>query len=90
MILAATLLWAVEVVVAKWLLAGVSSWTVGVARMGFGSIALLCWLGVRGQLGALASLTGEQLGWVARDRRRSSRHTSARGSPRSPGPRRST
>ena len=64
MILAATLLWAVEVVVAKWLLSGVSSWTVGVARMGFGSIALLCWLGVRGQLGALTSLTGEQLGWV--------------------------
>lgn len=64
MILAATLLWAVEVVVAKWLLCGVSSWTVGMARMGFGSIALLCWLGVRGQLGALTSLTGEQLGWV--------------------------
>lgn len=64
MILAATLLWAVEVVVAKWLLSGVSSWTVGVARMGFGSIALLCWLGVRGQLAALTSLTGEQLGWV--------------------------
>jgi hypothetical protein len=32
--------------------------------MGFGSVALLCWLGVRGQLGALTSLTGEQLGWV--------------------------
>lgn len=64
MILAATLLWSLEVVVAKWLLAGVSSWTVGVARMGFGSVALLGWLAVRGQLGALTALTGEQLGWV--------------------------
>ena len=64
MILAATLLWAVEVVVAKWLLGGVSSWTVAVARMGLGSVALLAWLAVRGQLGGLASMTGEQLGWV--------------------------
>ena len=64
LILAATLLWSVEVVVAKWLLAGVSSWTVAVARMGLGSVALLAWLGVRGQLGALTAMTGEQLGWV--------------------------
>jgi drug/metabolite transporter (DMT)-like permease len=64
MILAATLLWSLEVVVAKWLLSGVSSWTLGVARMGFGSVTLVCWLASRGQLGALTSLTGEQLGWV--------------------------
>jgi len=64
LILGATLLWAVEVVVAKWLLRGVSSWTVGVARMGIGSLALLAWVGVRGQLGALTSMTGEQLGMV--------------------------
>ena len=64
MILAATLLWSVEVVVAKRLLRGVSSWTVAVARMGLGSVALLLWLAVRGQLGGLAAMTGEQLGWV--------------------------
>ena len=64
LILGATLLWSVEVVVAKWLLRGVSSWTVAVARMGLGSLALLAWLAVRGQLGALTSMTGEQLGWV--------------------------
>lgn len=64
MILAATLLWAVEVVVAKWLLAGVSSWTVGLARMGLGSAALVAWLAVRGELGALGALTRGQLGWA--------------------------
>lgn len=64
MILGATLLWSVEVVLAKWLLRGVSSWVVAVARMALGSVALLLWLAVRGQLGGLASMTGEQLGWV--------------------------
>ncbi|HSO65553.1 MAG TPA: DMT family transporter [Ornithinibacter sp.] len=64
LILAATLLWSVEVVVAKRLLGDISSWTVAVARMGLGSVALLGWLGVRGQLGGLTSMTGEQLGWV--------------------------
>ena len=64
LILGATLLWSVEVVVAKWLLRGVSSWTVAVSRMGVGSLALLAWLAVRGQLGALTSMTAEQLGWV--------------------------
>lgn len=64
MILAATLLWSIEVVVAKRLLASVSPGTVGVARMGLGSLALLGWLAVRGDLGALAVLTGTQLLWV--------------------------
>jgi drug/metabolite transporter (DMT)-like permease len=64
MILGATLLWSLEVIVAKRLLDGVSSWTVGVARMGLGSLALLGWLAVRGQLGELVSLTGAEVGWV--------------------------
>lgn len=64
MILAATVLWSVEVVVAKRLLAAVSSWTVGVARMGLGSLALLAWVAVRGDSGLLTSMTAEQLGWV--------------------------
>jgi len=64
MILAATLLWSVEVVVAKRVLAGVSSWTVGVARMALGSAVLLGWVAVRGDLGLLTSMTAEQLGWV--------------------------
>lgn len=64
LILAATLLWSVEVVAAKWVLGGLSSWTVAVARMGLGSVALVAWLAVRGQLGGLTAMTGEQLGWV--------------------------
>ncbi|MFA6575489.1 MAG: EamA family transporter [Nocardioides sp.] len=64
MILGATLMWSVEVVVAKRLLAGVSSWTVGVARMALGSLALLGWVAVRGDLGLLTSMTAEQAGWV--------------------------
>lgn len=64
LILAATLLWAAEVVVAKRVLVGLSSWTVGVARMGLGSVVLLGWVAVRGDLGLLTSMTGEQVGWV--------------------------
>jgi drug/metabolite transporter (DMT)-like permease len=64
MILIATLLWSVEVIVAKWLLSGVSSWTVAVARMGCGTVVLLAWLAVRGQLGTLLRMSAEQLGWA--------------------------
>lgn len=64
MILAATVMWAVEVVVAKRLLAGLSAWTVGVARMGLGSVALLGWVAVRGDLGPLTAMTAAQVGWV--------------------------
>jgi drug/metabolite transporter (DMT)-like permease len=64
MILAATLMWSVEVVVAKRLLRSISSWTVGVARMGLGSVALIGWVAVRGDLGLLTSMDAGQLGWV--------------------------
>ncbi len=64
LILGATLLWSVEVVVAKRLLAELSSWTVGLVRMGLGSVALLGWLAVRGQLGGLFSMTASQAGWA--------------------------
>lgn len=64
MILAATLMWAVEVVVAKRLLADLSSWTVGVTRMGVGSVVLVAWVAVRGDLGVLTSMTATQAGWV--------------------------
>ena len=64
LILAATGLWSLEVVVAKRLLSSVSSWTLGVARMTIGSLALVSWLAIRGRLGVLGSLSGEQVGWV--------------------------
>lgn len=64
LILAATLLWSVETVVAKRLLDGLSSWTVGITRMGVGSVVLLCWLAVTGRLPGLFALTGTQWRWV--------------------------
>src|SRR5665647_3325346 len=56
--------WAAEVVVAKRLLADLSSWTVGLTRMGVGSVVLVAWTLIRGQGGALTALTGEQWMWV--------------------------
>lgn len=65
MILTATLLWSVEVVLVKRLLAELSSWTLAVARMGLGSTVLLGWLAATGRLDELASLTGSQVRWLA-------------------------
>lgn len=64
MILAATLLWSVEVVVAKRLLGALSSWTVGLARMGIGSVLLVAWVVARGQATVLLSMDATQWGWV--------------------------
>ena len=55
MILIATWLWSAEVILAKRLLGGVSPLTVGVSRMALGSLALLAWLAVKGDLGQLWS-----------------------------------
>jgi drug/metabolite transporter (DMT)-like permease len=64
MVLAATLCWAVETVLVKRLLGGLSSWTVALARMGIGSVVLLGWALARGQASALVRLDAGQLGWV--------------------------
>ena len=64
MVLAATLCWAVETVLAKRLLAGTSSWTVALARMCFGSVVLVGWAVLRGEASGLVALDAEQLGWV--------------------------
>ncbi|MFQ5966639.1 MAG: DMT family transporter [Acidimicrobiia bacterium] len=64
MILVATLLWAAEVVLAKRLLADVSSFTVGVARMA-GGVALLVAYGLaRGAFAELSGVTIEHVAWV--------------------------
>lgn len=65
LIAGATGLWAIEVVVSKRLLAGVTPWTVSVARMGGGSLALLLWAASTGSLGAVVPTTAAQWGWVA-------------------------
>jgi drug/metabolite transporter (DMT)-like permease len=64
MVLGATLVWAAEVIIAKRLLADLSSWTVGLTRMGIGSVVLVAWTLIRGEGGALTSLTGNQWMWV--------------------------
>lgn len=64
MVLAATLLWAGEVIIAKKLLADLSSWTVALTRMGMGSVVLVAWTVMRGDGGALMALTGSQWRWV--------------------------
>ena len=64
LVLAATLLWAVEVVVAKKLLSNVPPATVSLVRMGVGSAVLLGYLAIDGTLGSLIDLTRGQLGWV--------------------------
>lgn len=64
LIFIATLLWAVEVIVAKRLLAGLSPLTVASARMGIGGIALVAFTLATGHLASLGSLGASQWAWV--------------------------
>ena len=64
LILAATLLWAVEVLLVKRLLTTVSpSWAAS-ARMLGGSMFLLAWLAIRGDLAALVAFDTNQAAWL--------------------------
>jgi len=64
MILAATLMWAVEVVIARRLLIGsVPSPVLGAARLGIGLVVLVAYLGVTGRFSVVTSLTAAQWGW---------------------------
>jgi len=62
LILAATMLWAVEVVIARFLLArvGVSVRLLATARMALGAVLILGYLALDGRLGGLAALTATQ------------------------------
>jgi drug/metabolite transporter (DMT)-like permease len=62
LILGATWLWAVEVVVAKRLLAGVSVRLAAAARMTVGALVIAGWLAANGRLGAVAGFGAE--GWL--------------------------
>lgn len=64
LVLAAALLWSLEVVVAKRLLADLSSWTVALTRMVVGSVLLVGWVAVKGDLHQLVSLDAAQWRWV--------------------------
>ena len=60
----ATLLWAVEAVIAKRVLGSVPSSIVGAARLGVGLIILVAYLAVTGKLSAVASLQAQQWAWI--------------------------
>jgi drug/metabolite transporter (DMT)-like permease len=64
LIFAATLLWAVEVIVAKWLLSSLDSRLLAAARMALGTVILLGWVAVSGKTDELLALSGDQWGWV--------------------------
>lgn len=65
MIALATAFWAVEVVVAKRLLADVPAPMAAAARMGFGLAVLVGYLAVTGSLVGMGSISAEQWAWVA-------------------------
>lgn len=65
MIALATGLWAIEVIVAKRVLAGVPAQLAAVARMGIGLIVLVAYLWVTGGYAGLSHLRLDQLGWLA-------------------------
>lgn len=64
MVLGATLLWSVEVVISKRLLAGMTEWTLSLARMGGGAVVLIAWAAITGTTGAVVPSTAAQWGWV--------------------------
>jgi drug/metabolite transporter (DMT)-like permease len=65
MIAAATLLWAVESIIAKRVLHDVPSAVVGASRLGIGLVVLLGFLAATGKLGTVAGLSGTQWTWAA-------------------------
>lgn len=62
--LGATLLWAVENIIAKITLKDVSSLVVAWGRMFFGSLFLLVFLGITGNTSALLVASASQFGWL--------------------------
>jgi drug/metabolite transporter (DMT)-like permease len=65
MILAATICWAVELILVKRLVETVPPTTVGASRIGGGAVLLIGWLALTGRLADLVSLTTAQLLWLA-------------------------
>lgn len=64
MIAVATLFWAVEVVIARRLLATVPAPVVALGRMGLGLVVLVGYLAATGKLGTIVDLTGTQWAWA--------------------------
>ncbi len=64
LVLAATLLWAVEVVVAKRLLRDVAPAALALVRMGIGALTLIVYLAATGTLHVLVAFHVTQVGWA--------------------------
>jgi drug/metabolite transporter (DMT)-like permease len=64
MILVATLLWSVETVIARRMLAEVPPMAVAVARMAGGSVILVMYVLLFGDFSGLAGMTGAHLSWI--------------------------
>jgi drug/metabolite transporter (DMT)-like permease len=64
LILAATLLWAAEVLLAKRLLDSLPVRSLAVARMGLGTMVLVAWVAVSGRGGDLLHLSSSQWEWA--------------------------
>jgi drug/metabolite transporter (DMT)-like permease len=64
MIATATLLWAVEAILAKRLLAAVPSGIVAAGRLGIGLVVLVGYLAVTGKIGAIGALSAVQWAWA--------------------------
>lgn len=64
MIVGATLLWSLEVIVAKWLLSSLSPLTVGVSRMAIGVVVLVGYLAARGDLAQLTDASASAWWWA--------------------------
>jgi drug/metabolite transporter (DMT)-like permease len=64
MVLAATLFWAVEVIIAKRILDDAGGQLGATARMSFGAVLLLGYLAYQGDIGSFASLTTLQWEWL--------------------------
>jgi drug/metabolite transporter (DMT)-like permease len=64
LIAVATAFWAVEVIVAKRLLADVPAPVAAAARMGFGLVVLVGYLAVTGSLARMSAMSAEQWAWV--------------------------
>jgi drug/metabolite transporter (DMT)-like permease len=65
MIFTATIFWAVEAIVAKRVMRQVSSNVAAFGRMFFGAIVMLIYLTFIGQLSTIATVSGQQIGWIA-------------------------
>jgi len=65
LIFSATLLWAVETILAKKVLVGISAQTAALGRMGIGALVMWLFLGLTGRAERAIGLTGTQWFWVA-------------------------